>query len=169
MFWNMFDTQIEPMLTYAAEVWGLLNNKQMEKVHTYAIKRFLGVPIHASNQVLYGDTGRYPLFIRTYVKCIRYWLKLLRLPHSRLCRQAYDMMLGQMEHGRENWAYRVKTVLSENGFGIVWMSQGVGYEHGFVSEFKDRLISCYKQNWHFDMENNVKYKWFHSSLIHARS
>eukprot|EP00745_Piridium_sociabile_P027415 TRINITY_DN4419_c0_g1_i2.p2 TRINITY_DN4419_c0_g1~~TRINITY_DN4419_c0_g1_i2.p2 ORF type:complete len:156 (-),score=4.99 TRINITY_DN4419_c0_g1_i2:160-627(-) len=101
MFWNMFDTQIEPMLTYAAEVWGLLNNKQMEKVHTYAIKRFLGVPIHASNQVLYGDTGRYPLFIRTYVKCIRYWLKLLRLPHSRLCRQAYDMMLGQMEHGRE--------------------------------------------------------------------
>jgi hypothetical protein len=121
----MFDTQIEPILTYAAEVWGLNANAQMEKVHTYAIKRFLMVPIHSSNTMLYGETGRYPLYIKTFVKCISFWLKLLKLPQSRFfCRQAYDIMLLQMEQGKDNWAYRVKTVLSEHGFRFVWMFLG---------------------------------------------
>ena len=32
----------------------------------------------------------------------------------------------------------------------------------FVAEFKDRLIWCYKQNWHSEIESNEKYKWFYS-------
>ena len=107
-FFKLFDTQIEPILTYAAEVWGLNNNIEMERVHTYGIKRFIFVPIHASNKMLYGETGRYPLYIRAYTKCIRYWLKLLKLPNTRICKQAYNMMLQQMVHGYENWAFQVK-------------------------------------------------------------
>ena len=54
IFWTLFDSPIEPMLTYAAEVWGLRNVDQIEKVQTFAMKRFLGVPLHASNKLLYG-------------------------------------------------------------------------------------------------------------------
>ena len=92
LFWKLFDTQIEPILTYSSEVWGLENVDQIEKVHTFAIKRFLNVPLHSSNKLVYGQTGRYPLFIRTAVKCIslfRYWLKLSTFPTSRICKQAY--------------------------------------------------------------------------------
>ena len=59
------------MLIYAAEVWGLGNIDRIEKVQTFAMKRFLSVPLHASNKLLCGETGRYPLFIRTAVKCIK--------------------------------------------------------------------------------------------------
>ena len=55
--------------------------------------------------------------------------------------------------------------IKENGFGIVWQCQGVGYEDRFVAEFKDRITSCYKQNWHSDIEGNEKYKWF----LHLRA
>ena len=105
LFWKMFDTQIEPILTYGAEVWGLFENCEMEKVHTFAMKRFLNVPFHVSNKVIYGETGRYPLYIRTYVKCIKYWLKLLKLPTSRICRQAYEMMLIQQEQVGKPYEY----------------------------------------------------------------
>lgn len=162
LFWKMFDTQIEPILTYAAEVWGLDEAQSIEKVHTFAIKRFLNVPLHSSNKMVYGETGRYPLFIRTTVKCIKYWIKLTRLPMTRLSRQAYKMLLAQSEAGRENWTTKVKKVLVENGFGFVWLSQGVGMERHFLRQFKDRLICCYKQNWHSEIEENVKYKWFYS-------
>ena len=162
IFWKMFDTQIEPLITYGSEIWGLNVNNQIEKVHTYAIKRFLRVPIHSSNTVLYGETGRYPLYIRTFVRCIKYWVKLLKLPSSRICRQAYDMMLLQMEQGKDNWAFKVKTVLSEHGFGIVWLMQELGNERKFISEFKDRIICIYKQNWHSDMESKDKYRCFFS-------
>ena len=72
IFWKFFDSRIEPMLTYAAEVWGLENVGQIEKVQTFVMKRFLGVPLHSSNKLLYGETSRYPLLIRTAVKCIKY-------------------------------------------------------------------------------------------------
>ena len=58
IFWKLFASQIEPMFTYAAEVWGLGNVDQIEKVQTYAMNRFLSVPLHASNKLLYGETGR---------------------------------------------------------------------------------------------------------------
>jgi hypothetical protein len=158
----LFNAQIEPILTYGAEVWGLENVSQIEKVHTFAVKRFLGVPLHSSNKMIYGETGRYPLFITTAIKCIKYWIRIVRLPSSRLCRQAYEMLLIQLEAGNNNWASSVKKTLTENGFGIVWMCQGVGYEEGFISEFKDRLISCYKQNWHSEIVYNDKYSWYYA-------
>ena len=76
VLWKLFDTQIEPTLIYAAEVWGLEDVDPVEKVQTFAMKRFLGVPLHSSNKLLYGEPGRYPQFIRTAVKCVKYWLKL---------------------------------------------------------------------------------------------
>ena len=100
--------------------------------------------------------------IRTSLKCIIYWLKHISLPKSIICRQAYYMMLIRHESGHFNWVSNVKKMLTENGFDIVWLCQGAGGESIFVSEFKDRLISCYKQNWHSDFENNDKYSWFYS-------
>ena len=160
IFWKLFDTQIEPILTYGAEVWGLISNSQMEIVHTYAIKRFLNVPIRASNIMVYGETGRYPLFIRAYIKCIKYWLRLLKLPSSRLSKQAYLMLSRQHENGKFNWVSSVKQILTTNGFGIVWLCQEVGNINGFVSELKDRLICTFEQNRHAHMEENEKYSWF---------
>jgi hypothetical protein len=162
IFWKLFDTQIEPILSYAGEIWGLENNVQMEKVHTYAIKRFMNVPIHSSNTVVYGESGRYPLYIRTYIKCIKYWLRLIKLPRERICKQAYEMLIRQSDLGYVNWASRVKAVLTENGFGIVWLNQEVGDDKRFLAEFSDRLIACFKQNWHSKLNDNQRYSWFSS-------
>jgi exonuclease III len=162
LFWKLFDSQIEPILTYAAEVWGLEENNQMERVHTFAIKRFMNVPIHSSNTMVYGDSGRYPLYVRSYVKCIKYWLRLLKLPSVRLCRQAYEMLLIQSEKGNINWVTKVKNILTVNGFGIVWINQGVGSDKMFLSEFKDRLVSCFKQNWHSKLAEDDRYTWYFS-------
>ena len=160
LFWKLFDSQVVPMLTYGAEIWGPYDNSEIEKVHTYAIKRFLSVPVHSSNTMVYGETGRYPLFIITWTKCIKYWLKLTQLPSKRICRQAYNMLLNLLELGKENWAYSIQNILNTHGFGIVWMCQGVGDTKNFLSEFKDRLISSYKQGWHAKLVGSEKYEWF---------
>ena len=72
------------------------------------------------------------------------------------------MLLLQHEAGKQNWVTNDKTVFVENGFGIVWLCQSVGYETHFIAEFKDRLICCYKQNWHSEMESDNKHRWFYS-------
>ena len=155
---KLFYAKTEPISTYAAEVWGLENVAQIEKVHTFSITRFLNVPLHSSNTMIYGEkkkkkkAGRYPLFIRTAVKCIKYWLKLIRLPMTRICRQAYEMLLLQHEAGRLNWATSIHNILAKNVFGIVWLCQGVGFETRFIAEFKDRLIS------YSEIESDDKYR-----------
>ena len=44
----------------------------------------------------------------------------------------------------------------------MWITQGVGNEKAFVSEFKQRLIDSYKQNWHASIAGNDKYRWYNS-------
>ena len=145
-FFKLFDTQIQR--THAADILGLSENICMERVHIFAIKRFLSIPIHSSNTLVYGETGKYALFIGTYVKCIKYWIQLTRLSPFRLCRQAYEMLFIQFEAGKGNWASQVKQVQTRNGFGLVWLCYDVGNEREFLAEFKDRMMACFKQNLH---------------------
>ena len=53
MCWKLFDAQVEPTLTYAAEVRGFEDVSHIEKVHTFAIKRYLNVPLHSSNKMIH--------------------------------------------------------------------------------------------------------------------
>ena len=90
---------------------------------------------------------------------LKYWIQLNRLSMIRICRQVYEMLLLQREADKQNWVTNVKAVLVENGFGIVWLCQSVGNETHFIVELKDRLIWCYKQNWHSEMESDNKYRY----------
>ena len=89
IFFKLFDSQILPILTYGAEIWGLNKNlDSIERVHLFAIKRFLGVHPITPKHVLYGDTGRYPLFITTYTKCVKFWLRLIKLDNHRFSKKS---------------------------------------------------------------------------------
>ena len=57
------------------------------------------------------------------------------------------MFMIQNNQGRINSVSKIK-ILTKNCFGIVCLCQGVGYDVRFVAEFKDRIMSCYKQYWH---------------------
>ena len=72
-FFKLFDCQIQPMLTYGSEVSGIMADYSIiERVHLFAIKRFLNVSTRSSSALVYGETGRYPLYVNTYTRCIKY-------------------------------------------------------------------------------------------------
>ena len=87
IFLRLFDHQVHPALTYAAEVWGAKKIKEIEKVHINACKKAFSVSQKLPNTMIYGELGRYPLYINTAVK---YWLKLVDLPGNRLPKAAYE-------------------------------------------------------------------------------
>ena len=61
-----------------------------------------------------------------YVKCIEYWLKLLRMENSRLPKSCYNIT-------------HIKYMLFENGFGVICLCQTVGDEDAFMYSFRQRL------------------------------
>ena len=167
IFFKLFDTQVVPILSYSCELWGVYNIKEIEIVHTLAIKRFLNVSVHCSNSIVYAETGRFPLYINHTIRSIQYWFKLLKMPHSRISKQAYLMLKAQSNKGKDNWVTRIKNVLCENGFAIVWMFEHVTNEKVFLKSLKNRLIDIFKQNWTAKMIESDHLSFFFSfkSLI----
>ena len=103
----------------------------IERVHLFALKRFLNTSLRTPNLMVYGETGRYPLFVNIYVKCIKFWLRILKLPPCRLPFKAYKMLLHLHERNKRTWASFVCYVLYKYDFGDVWVNQGVGDEKAF--------------------------------------
>ena len=103
---------------------------------------------------MYAETGRFPLSITLKLRSLKYWFRLLKLDSKRICKQAYETLLLLSEHGSDNWVTQIKQLLQINGFGIVWLSKGVGCEKMFIKEIKLRLIDCFRQNWNEKMSNS---------------
>ena len=69
----------------------------------------------------------------------------------RLPFKAYKMLLHLHKQNKRTWASSVCHVYD---FGDVWLNQGVGDEKAFLKEFKERVLSLYRQEW----DNSIRTK-----------
>ena len=82
------------------------------------------------------------------------------MPNTRICKQAYEMLLKLSEQGHENWVTKIQSLLCQNGFGIVWMFKEVGNEKLFLCMFKERLRDCYMQGWFSKIVNSEHLEFY---------
>ena len=167
LFLKMFDSQIKPVLMYASEVWGMYDHYTVEKVHLFALKKLLNVSPCTPNDMAYGETGRYPLYVQARANCIRYWQRLVRMEDERLPHKAYKMLLLLHDSGKDCWATNIRSELYRNGFGLVWENQSVGNINWFLRVYKQRLIDSFCQDWHSHVNESARftvYRHFKSSV-----
>ena len=77
---RVFEAQI---LMYGSEV--LFIGKEIsdfEMVHLSFWKNMLGVKQQTTSVTIYGDTGRYPLFLKQQILVLKYRIRLISLPKS---------------------------------------------------------------------------------------
>ena len=137
-------------------------------MHLFAIKRLLNVGTRTPSALVYGQTGRYPLYIITYVKCIKYWLNLVRMPENRLPIKAYKMLYALHSKNKNNWVSHECFTLYRYGFGFVWENQGVCDVSNFIREFRQRLVDCFLQEWHSGIVSRDRLA-FYSSFKQSHS
>ena len=150
---HLFDSFVVSILNYAAEIWGHTKCKEIERVHLKYCKRILNVKLSTSNAGVYGELGRFPLFIGRFVKIIKFWFKII---HSKNCivSKIYSLLLCDVCGGKSNWVSAVKDILYSNGFGCVWEAPYNTNAKAFVPIFKQRLIDTFIQKWRSDLEEN---------------
>ena len=147
---------IQSVLLYSSKIWGLHILDSIERVHLMACKRYLGVPSRTPNKMIYRELGRYPLFIASYVRCMKYWFRLLYMEQRRLPNQAYRMLVNLDENGKQCWASEVRELLCKTGFYFVWLQQSVGDVKSFLYVFKQRLLDMFTQEWIADIRDKKK-------------
>ena len=107
--------------------------------------------------MVYGELGRYPLFVNSTLRCLKYWLRVLKMDDIRIPKQAYKMMILMDESEKKCWVTQVKDVLSKNGFYCVRLQQGVGDENKFLCELKQRLTDNFIQEWNATIRDKDRY------------
>lgn len=146
---ELFDKLVWPILCYGGQVWGFSKPVQQERVHLQFCKKLLGVKKSTQNDFIYGDLGR--VSIQTYItqSIINYWFKILESEQTKYIKNAYKLMMTDLENkpNNINWASKVRDLLSTLGFYEVWLNQGVGNKGNFLTELKLRLNDNFIQSW----------------------
>ena len=143
---------------------------KIEKVHLFACKRLLCVSEKTPNHMVYGETGRYPLYTDSTISVLMYWFKLCKLPSTRFPKQAFITIrncLITSTKKNSNWAGTIKDSLESYGFQNVRINGRVDNEKAFLSSFKQRMIEHFKQEWNAKISDSdifstyVSFKWVH--------
>ena len=153
---QLFDAFVQSVLIYGSPVWGFTKSKDLERIHLKFCKRILGVKLSTSNAGVYGELGRFPLYINRYTSIIKYWLKL-NCTDNIILKTIYQRMLCELENGANNWAGNVKYILSKYGFLYVWENPtNIGNINCFINSFKNRVQDEFLQEWFAYIGNSSK-------------
>ncbi|MCG8049041.1 MAG: reverse transcriptase family protein, partial [Candidatus Thiodiazotropha endolucinida] len=142
MLLQLFDTYVKSILSYSCEVWGFLSADRCERVHRKYLKRILGVKISTNNLALYGETGRFPLFLDRHVRILKYWLKIARSDYNNcIVKAMYTCLLDEMVRNEnvKNWVTNVKNLLQRSGFHDVWLYPDSVIDIKFIPIFRTRI------------------------------
>ena len=138
---DLFDKTVVPVLLYGCEVWGYENNIVVDMVFLKFCKYLLGLKSSTPNCMVYGELGSYPVSLTIKIRLISFWLKLISTPDDRISKQIYNLIyrMHQNNTHQSAWLNCIRQILEQNGFGYVWLDQGLNIDHMYV---KDTLYSC---------------------------
>jgi hypothetical protein len=71
---DLFDKIVKPILLYGCEVWGFSDNYVIEKIHLKFCKLILHLKQSTPNFMIYGEFGRFPLYINSVTVSISFSL-----------------------------------------------------------------------------------------------
>jgi hypothetical protein len=157
VFFKLFESKVQSILLYSSEIWGLHRIEGLETVHMQACKRFLGVSIMTPNKMVYSELQRFPLYVCSALRVIKYWIRILCMDDNRLPKQCYNMLLCMDRNGYSCWVTKVRLFLCQSGFSYVWLSQDAQTVKCVLPYLKQRLIDNFVQEWEACMRNSERY------------
>jgi len=157
---QLFDAFVGSILNYASEVWGYTKSKELERIHLKFCKRLLKVKLNTCNACVYGELGRYPMYINRYMRIIKYWFNIRRSKNI-IIKTVYNLTVSDYHKGCHNWIFNVKKMLDDYGFSYVFDDvTNINIDtYTFVEEFKRRVYDHFTQDWYGTLNN--------SSMLHV--
>ena len=93
---------------------------------------------------VYGELGRYPLYISRYARIIKCWCQIHDSDNI-LINSLYDSLLAERSREMNNWASSVKKLLDNYGFSNAWNNTFSVDLKTFHLLFKEHVIDVFKQ------------------------
>ena len=95
---QLFDSFVGSILNYACAVWRFSKCVTLERIHLIFCKTTLHVKTSTNSLAVYGELGRFPLYVNRYCYIIKYWSALLQSPNV-IVQRIYNDMLVSCNNG----------------------------------------------------------------------
>jgi hypothetical protein len=148
---SVFDTYVNSILCYAAEIWGFHKALDVEKVHISFCKNVLGVKTSTSNNLVYYELGRLPLRYVRKIRIIKFWLKLKSTDNC-ILRACYQEMISN----KDDWIVEIQSELENIGLGYMFENYINMTDNCIIGIIKCRLRDIYTQSMMTDISNSSK-------------
>ena len=142
---QLFDAFVGATLNYSCEIWNFCNFRDIERVHLKFCKLLLNVKASTSSMGVYGELGRYPLYIVSLSRIVKFWCKII-MSDNIIIKELYQCLINS-SNTRNNWAFSVKSLLDNYGFSYVWNNPLSVDLKKFHILFKSTVLDVFKQTW----------------------
>ena len=75
---KLFDSFISSIINYACDISGFSKWKEIERIHLKFCKKILMCKMNTPTTAVYGELGRYPLYISRCLRILEYWFRLIQ-------------------------------------------------------------------------------------------
>ena len=150
IMFSLFDSFVVSILNYGCEIWGFSKAENIERVHRKFCKWYLSVKMSTNNLSLYGELGRFPLYIGRQIRIIKYWLNLYQTKHENCILRTLNAKLRhetEINSASSNWASKIKELLERSGFYDVWLYPESVNINVFLKILECRLRDNYINQW----------------------
>ena len=131
-----------------------------ETVHLSFLKDMLGVKQQTTSVTIYGDTRRYPPFLKQQILALKYWMRLISLPRSCYLRIVYNSLVSLDFIGETNWCSHIRSLLFRTNHRDVWENHRVENANRLIKQVKSCLINTYKVDWSIKARNSIKLRTY---------
>lgn len=163
---HIYDLSAVPSLLYCAEVWGIFHStkRSVRTSVNYKIEEFflnhcieiehrkfmrfaLGTSKNSCNMALYGETGKYPLYINIFKQALKYFFHIMESPPDSFLYQSFMHNSQSADLNSCNWSYQLKSILEYFGFGHVWDNKQSLNINKTIKAFENKMKDKFRSYW----------------------
>ena len=146
---------VAPIILYGAEVWGLYNIKEVDKLHLRFCKTLLGVKRSTPYVAVYGELGRFPFSLLAKQRALKFWIKIIK----NLLSPQYQLYNEQCNMNNTKFlAIRVHSIIDHLGFRDVRIQ--FNENMSYFNLFKARLSDQFVQEWQASINSMSKLNYY---------
>ena len=176
-FLFLFDHTVKPVLMYGTEVVGTFNsirlcrskgktlkdmyaNSPLEKLNVHMCKYALGVGKKTTNMAVYGELGRYPLYIDTVMAIVKYWLRLSKESETdTLLKDALQDNYVMFQNKKDCWLNCIYMILKECNL-LSFFHNPLAMTKRHLNDLKKFLQSKFVKYWGLELQKSDKLRTY---------
>lgn len=137
-----------PILLYGSEVWGYGNLDVLERVHLKFCKILLNVKKSTPSFIVYGELGRFPLYVYAKTRIVSYWSSIIEGKESKYAAIIYRLLyIFSLNGTKTKWINSAESIFNECGMNNIWLYQNFCNRTWLTKCVKQKLLDQFLQKW----------------------